>query len=384
MAQNKVVINQNDGGLGRKLPTEDHVSCILFEHVNKPTFWNGDKVRSFRSVTQLEQSGIVASALFYGIVHYQVSEYFRQYPEGEIYVGFEMLTTGTAIDKANSLKAVTNGRVRQYGVFTDDIADLTDFQAIMDALEALEMDAVCIVGFEDVLNYNAIPNLHARTQQKVHVLMAGDGDASGSEYATSLGEPYLPSVGALLGSLSLAKVHQSIAHVRLFNASDGTELENPIFSDGTLLKDTTQAILDELHDKGWGFLRKHQGVSGSYWDDNRTATSLTSDYSSLNINRVSQKAVRGVRAALIPELNADVEVDATTGNLSVNYIEYLKSLAGTPLFDMQKAGEISGFLVEIDETQNLLSTSTLFVTIKIVAKGISRNIVVDLGFALSL
>lgn len=382
--QNKVIVNQNDGGTGRKLPTEDHVSCLLFEHANKPAFWGGDKIRSFRSVAQLEQSGIVEHDLFYGVVHYQVSEYFRKHSNGEVYVGFEMLTTGTATAKANALRAVTNGRVRQYGVFSDDHTDTSDFQTLMNELEKLQMDAVCIMGLEASLNYSAIPNLHARTDSKVRPIISGDGANDGAAYAASLGEAYLPAVGARLGTLSLSKVHQSDAHVRLFNLSDGKELEEPVFSDGTLLKNMLQATKDELHDKGWGFIRKYQGVAGSYWDDNRTATSLSSDYSSLNINRVSQKAVRGVRAALIPELNADVEIDPTTGNLSVNYVQYLKDLAGVPLVDMQRAGELSGFSVEIDETQNLLQTSTLQVTIKIVPKGISRNIIVDLGFALKL
>jgi hypothetical protein len=79
-------------------------------------------------------------------------------------------------------------------------------------------------------------------------------------------------------------------------------------------------------------------------------------------------------------------IDATTGNLSIGYIEFLKTLAEEPLSKMEKAGELSknGYSVEIDPTQNFLQTSELFVTIKLVPKGVSRNITVNLGFALRI
>jgi hypothetical protein len=341
-------------------------------------------MRSFRSVAALEASGIFEHDIFHGIVHYHVSEYFRMSPKSEVYVGFNFLITGSALDKAEAIKAVTLGRVRQFGVFTANHIDTSVFQAIMDALENLEMDAVCIMGVQTPVYFNSIPDLHARVHQKVHAMNSGDYGGSGGLYAIDLGITYIPAVGTVLGTLSLSKVNQSLAYVRSFNVSDGVELEEPIFSNGTLLKNTLKAYLDELHDKGWGFFRKLQGVVGSYCDDNYTATALTSDYSSLNINRTSQKGVRGVRAALLPELNGDVEINPNTGNLAVSYIEYLKTLASEPLFTMKQAGELSGFSIDIDPTQNLLQTSNLFITITLVPKGVSRNITVNLGFALRL
>ena len=62
-------------------------------------------------------------------------------------------------------------------------------------------------------------------------------------------------------------------------------------------------------------------------------------------------------------------------------MEYLTELANKPLEDMQKAGELSGMLVEIDPDQDVLSTSELEFVIKQVGVGVLRRIRCKIGFA---
>lgn len=384
MAQNKVEFIQEDGGIGGAAPNIDHISGLLFEHTAQPTSWGADKMKSVRSVRALEALGILEHDLLFGIVHYQVSEYFRLHSKGEVYVGFQVASTGTAETQAQTIKSYTKGnRIRQFGVFTDDHTETAKYQALMDELAKLSMDAVCIMGVETPIYFTSIPDLHARTHSKINVVNSGDGDNNGAAYAAALGITYLPAVGAALGALSSAGVHESIAHVRKFNMSTGKELANPVFSNGVFLKDTLQAYLDELHDKGWNFLTTHEGVSGTRWDDNRTATTLTSDYASLNRNRTAQKAERLVRAAVTPEISGGVLVDAVTGQLSVGYVEYLKSIVDNELFEMQKSGELSGREVVIDATQDVLSTSLIEAEIKIIPIGISRGFKFRMSFRAS-
>lgn len=384
MAQNQVDIVQNDGGIGGTVPNKDHISALLFEHTAQPTSWGAVQMKSVRSVQALEAIGIVEHDLFFGLVHYQVSEYFRLHSEGEVYVGFEVTKTGTAETQAQTIKSYTEGnRIRQFGVFTNDHTETAKYQDLMDELEKLQMDAVCIMGVEAPIFFTSIPDLQARTHQKVYTVISGDGDNSGAAYSVSLGLTYLPAVGAALGALSSAGVHESIAHVRKFNMSTGKELATPIFSNGVFLKDTLRAYLDELHDKSWGFLRTYEGIAGTRWDDNRTAITTTSDYASLNRNRTAQKAVRVVRAAVTPEISAGVTVDAVTGKLSVGYIEYLKTIIDDELFEMQKAGELSGRAVIIDPEQDILSTSLIEAEIELVPIGISRGFKFNLSFQAS-
>lgn len=51
---------------------------------------------------------------------------------------------------------------------------------------------------------------------------------------------------------------------------------------------------------------------------------------------------------------------------------------------MQRDGELSAFSVTINPAQNVLSTSTLYISVSIVPKGVARNIVVNVGFTLSI
>lgn len=51
---------------------------------------------------------------------------------------------------------------------------------------------------------------------------------------------------------------------------------------------------------------------------------------------------------------------------------------------MERAGELSGFAVEIDPEQNILANSTLEFVIKNVAVGVMRHIKVKIGYTTSI
>ena len=229
-----------------------------------------------------------------------------------------------------------------------------------------------------------IEDLFTKTYPQVAVLVVGDGTGEGDALRTALGLHYIPAVGAWLGATAYANVHESTGWVGKFNLSDGAELESIRLATGDLYTNTLDATLVELHDKGYTFLQKRVGRAGSFFNDNRTATDSTSDYSSISNNRTIQKAIRGVYDALLDELSSPVDIDPTNGQLSVGYIEYLKSEAEAFLLQMESDGELSGFSVTIDPNQDVLSSSEIKISIKIVPKGIARNILVTMGFALQI
>lgn len=212
-----------------------------------------------------------------------------------------------------------------------------------------------------------IEDLFTKTYPQVAVLVVGDGTGEGDALRTALGLHYIPTVGAWLGATAYANVHESTGWVGKFNLSDGAELESIRLATGDLYTNTLDATLVD-----------------SFFNDNRTATDSTSDYSSISNNRTIQKAIRGVYDALLDELSSPVDIDPTNGQLSVGYIEYLKSEAEAFLLQMESDGELSGFSVTIDPNQDVLSSSEIKISIKIVPKGIARNILVTMGFALQI
>lgn len=373
----------NDGGFNRQRPNEDHVSLLLWEHTSEPSSWD-NPIRSFRSLKALEQSGVTAFDPLFAEVYYQVEEYFRRDDTGEVYVGFQVMSTGAAVDWAQTITQLTAGRVRQIGGFISSLSDGLRFQQLANELAKKVAPVVCVVGCDFPVDFANVPDLHLLTYPQVAFLNAGDGKAKGAQLATDLGVTYKPSVGAAIGALSYGDVSESIGHVDRFNMSDSVELESPVFSNGQLLDSVIDATLVDMHDKGWTFFRKIIGVTGTYFNDSKTATELATDFVTLENNRTLQKVQRLSYAALITQTNGKVTVNATTGQLSVGFIEFLTSKSNNAIFPMQQAEEISGFETLIDPSQDILTTSKIEVRLRIVGVGISRNIIVNLGYALSL
>ena len=96
------------------------------------------------------------------------------------------------------------------------------------------------------------------------------------------------------------------------------------------------------------------------------------------------KVVRGIRTYLLPKLGGNVYIDKATGQLQTHSVEFLQTTAQKALEDMEKAGELSGYVVEIDPDQNVLSTSEIEFVIRPVGVGVVRRFKVKIGFAESV
>ena len=129
------------------------------------------------------------------------------------------------------------------------------------------------------------------------------------------------------------------------------------------------------------FFVTHVGQAGSYVNDSHTMDSAISDYAMIESVRTMDKAVRGVRTYLIPELGGNIYIDADTGKMQAYSVSHLETTANKALEDMEKAGELSGYKVEIDPEQDVLSTSEVEIVIRQVAVGVMRKIKVKIGFA---
>jgi hypothetical protein len=211
------------------------------------------------------------------------------------------------------------------------------------------------------------------------VLIGGDGSGLGFEIADDLSNDYTAAGGTVLGLLARAKVHESIAWVSPFNMQQGNDFDKVILSDGQVVTNVAAATLDSVNTLGYLFLRKHTGIAGAYLNDTHSATAATSDFAYIENNRTIQKAKRNIRAALLPTLNSPLTVNAD-GTLSADTVKFFENLSSRPLERMQAAGELSNFRVIIDPEQDVLTTSTLAITVKLQPRGVARTITVTIGF----
>jgi len=391
---NGITFNRQNGGLGRRLPGEDHISGLIilnYAYEIGPMVING--------VDDFEGGGIGINntpELFY-----HASEYFRLNPGSKLYIcAFDFLEYRAL----EILQNFAGGKIRQVAIL-DYINDqqtmaeaITNFNAR--AVELAQKNMPLVVLYQNVrspLDLPNLPDLKSYEAERTSVLIGEDGAGLGRWFKNQ-SVIILGCAGAVLGAVSRAKVQESIAWVERQNLvttaydkdvyGEGTtlakELDVPAFVDGSLVSSYTRAQLQTLHDKGYIFMVKHVGMAGTYLNDSFTATGANSDFAYIENNRTMDKAQRGVYTALLPKISGPLLIDATSGFIREDVAASLEALAAQPLEQMERDGEISGFNVFINPEQEVLQTSVLNVTLSVVPVGVMRNIVVNLGFTLQV
>lgn len=395
-------IKRQNGNVPKSLPGEDHITglVVYLPADDVPASFKAERVQALSTLDAAEAAGIVdklkgedgnESIAPWGVrvLHYQLSELYRLNPAVSLYVGIFDKPADTA-QKFAEIKTVQNfagGRIRQMGVWCGDRAlsedDLVAIQGQADTLEAecAELSVIYAPKVEDV---KTLPtNIAGGNKCRVSVTIGQAGSGEGAELfkdEANTDKASVTGLGVVLGLLSRAKVHQSIAWVKEFP----TGVTLPAFGDGTLLRELDKALVEQLDTARYLFFDVKQGQAGSYMNDSHTMDSAISDYASIESVRTMDKGVRGVRTYLIPELGGNVYVDADSGKLASYTVSHLETVAGHALEDMEKAGELSGYKVEIDPDQDVAATSTVEVVIKKVAVPVMRHIKIKIGFAKSV
>jgi hypothetical protein len=201
-------------------------------------------------------------------------------------------------------------------------------------------------------------------------------------------------LGAMMGAIARANVHESVAWVKQFNlfADDFQDIELG-FGDINLTgedefvslnryESLSLPLLDELDEKGYIFPIKYAGrENGIYISKDQTCSAM--DFRTIARNRTINKSRRAVREALLPYVNAPLMVNPATGYLAASKITAFKTLIGDVLNKMKSAGEISGYAVNIDPSQNVLVNDTLIISYVIVPVGVATKIYVEEGLSLT-
>jgi len=389
---NDVIFTRGNGALGRPLASRDHVSaiCMPVPDANLPSgFSTTDRIKLIYSLADAEALGIRPLATNLAHSHYQISEVFRLNPKAELYVYlYDSAATTAAVYLQPVIEFPENGEIRNASIFKDAAiagADITDIQSVVTAMRLVHRPFSAIVGFSAygaANDWSTAIDLRALEADGVGVVIGGSGSGLGLTLAST--DNNIPAIGAVLGATSKAGVHESIAYVAKFNFSNGVELEKTVIGDkSNLVNDQTEVLLSALTAKGYIFFRKHMGITGSYINDSSNADLITSDYAYGESTRTIDKAIRGVRTFLLPQLSSPVYLN-DDGTMREDTVANFRALALRSLDQMQQAGEISARDVTIDPTQSVLSTSKLVIGVKIVPVGVARNIEVNIAFALKV
>lgn len=389
MATSLTIVRQN-GNVPKSQNGQDHVSgfvAYLLE-ADIPAAFKAEPVQAVSTIDKAEELGITADATAWSVkmLHYQLEEVFRINPSITLYVGLFSKPESMTFQELKKVQNYAEGAIRQMAIWNGDTAPTADnivkLEAVADSLDT-ENAPLSTLYAPLVSNYKNLPNNLATSNPRVSVVIAQAGSGTGAELYKSKDnktKATVSAIGVALGTLSKAAVHQCIAWVKNFPSG----ISMPALGDGTLVRTIDKGELEKLDTNRYLFLNNVVGVAGSYWNDSHTMDSPTSDYAAIESVRTMDKAVRGIRTYLTPELGGNVYIDPDTGKLQSYTVSHLETTANIPLEEMEKAGELSGYKAEIDAEQDVLSTSTIEVTIKNVPVGVVRKFKVKIGFVKSL
>jgi hypothetical protein len=397
---NGITFVRGNGGLGRRLAGEDHVSGLLVVVAEDSPLLG---THEFRSVEEAEATGITAAAAPF--VHYHLSEFFRLAPGATLFLMAVAELDGT-FTEIKQLQQHSGGKLRRIGIAQPDVALSTvitqaaTVNAVCTELAAQNMPLTAILsGYVTGAQLTSLADLHAQNCPRVGICLAQDGGGYGAwlQAQAAFAGQSIGALGALLGALAKRRVSDSIGWVEKYNvvttaypqgltggAQQALELDTPALCGSTLVSDLTPLQLQAINAKGYILLFKHVGYSGTYWNDAFAAVALTSDYAYLENSETMDKACRGVYQALLPQISGPAYVDPDTGNLAASVCKSWEAMAEMPLAQMVRDGELSGYAVSIDPAQSILSTCKLQVVIRLVPVGALREIIVTIGFTLNI
>lgn len=332
------------------------------------------------------QNVVVGVASEFDLMHYHISEYFRIQPKGELYVGIYAVADATTFASVTLMQNFALGKIRQIGVYQKTTAfattQLATLQAIVNANTTVHKPLEVVYQAEmSASTLSTLASLRTLNAPNVSVVIGQDGAGVGAQLYKAVGKS-IGCLGTTLGAIALAKVSEDVAWVGKFNVAS-SEFDTLAFVNGALYSAQTDGLISSLDALGYIFTKKHIGIEGSYFNDSHTAVALTSDFAYIENNRTFNKAIRGLRTFILPQLASPVDLNAD-GTLTESLIGYYETLCSRALEVMQRDGELSAFSVTINPAQNVLSTSTLYISVSIVPKGVARNIVVNVGFTLSI
>lgn len=389
MATSLTIVRQN-GNVPKSQNGQDHVSgfvAYLLE-ADIPAAFKTEPVQAVSTIDKAEELGITADATAWSVkmLHYQLEEVFRINPSITLYVGLFSKPESMTFQELKTVQNYAEGAIRQMAIWNGDTAPTADnivkLESVADSLDT-ENAPLSTLYAPLVSNYKNLPSNLATNNPRVSVVIAQAGSGTGAELYKSKDnktKATVSAIGVALGTLSKAAVHQCIAWVKNFPSG----ISMPALGDGTLVRTIDKGELEKLDANRYLFLNNVVGVAGSYWNDSHTMDSPTSDYAAIESVRTMDKAVRGIRTYLTPELGGNVYIDPYTGKLQSYTVSHLETTANIPLEEMEKASELSGYKAEIDAEQDVLSTSTIEVTIKNVPVGVVRKFKVKIGFVKSL
>lgn len=409
---------RKNGGLGRRLPNKDGVALLV---TNGVAVVGGVQLNTvYRLLSPNDLVALKIDAAYDTankvLVHRHITDAFLYNPSLELYlfvvpqkvVAVE-ITPAVICDKdqdylkkaLNDCKSIYNAAIKLVGVAFNPsatyvptvaagidntgptakakLAELLDIFAEDYTFVSALLEARSYSGVNgDLVSVNAMSsNLNA---PRVSFVLSADKAVSASD---ALFNGYA-NIGAALGMLALSAISENMGNpIEKFNLTNAANnrMITPGLSGNRALP-TDAVVLNDIYDKGYIFATPITGADGIFFTDTRTCTPLSDDYAYIENNRVIDKMLLLARTAMLPlTTNARLQVDQTTGKLTLSQKSLLEGAVEKALDIMVSDGDLSGGVeCIIPDGINVLGGDEIVADITAVPIAIGRPITITAGF----
>lgn len=322
------------------------------------------------------------------IWYYIVSEYFRANPTGKLWIGFFATVSATFADVV-TLQQGAGGECAQIGVYDPTVTSASAFSTNMVLLQARANDlfsAYTPTYIHYAPNIKAVSDLSTLVNQQiggtvnknVMPIILQDGNAAGAQLFVNSGIS-IANIGCSIGTTSAAAVNQDIGEIGAFNISNGAEMNVPAFSNGTLVSAVSSNLLDQLDAYRYCFATGLPRYAGTYFNNDWSAITTTSDYNRQSRVRVINKAVGLIYSDLVPLLKARIALNPDS-TISYPAIQAFTGAIIPSKTQMVSAGEVSNLAITINPAQNIISAGKIIIGVRIQPTITADFIEVDLSF----
>lgn len=396
------------------------------------SFANGNVVE-LNVLKDCEELGLDSSVMG-GLPYYHIQQFFKLVgSNARLFVSFMDSSKDADFEAVEQMQLASGGIIYQIGVWTGEAlatAGSGDTYAvpengIISKLQAVAENLGGKIGTTNyegnspiniLLNapilaaaecdYRKLPDLTTSAAPKVSIILGQSASESCHNVQLAVNNlgatstyAVVGNLGAALACLAVAPANESIAHVANYNLSavmtdaelgfgNLTQADKQWGNGVSFTKIKTIGYVKRnkyLHQKGYIFLTNYDGLENSvFFSSDQTLS--TGDYRTLARCRVMHKSRRVVRRALLPYVNANVEVDTSTGQISASDITTFQNVVLNALdTNMVEPGtsvaQISGRSCSIDEEQNILENDQLLINYTLIPLGTTSVISVTEGFA---
>jgi hypothetical protein len=384
-----VNITLANGQLGSTLQTNDGIAGMVLTGVTEGTYTAGTPIL----ITKPSDLAALGIGTLNAFAVRQVNDFYQEAGAGaKLYlllmpptVGIGEMAMTSSSNSCKRLLDYAGGKIKLLGLMADDTAHdaaggtITISQALNADVYNAASGLLTIANeyFEQQKPFRCIVGATSFSGDHGDLQDVSSG-ASNNRVAILLGDTQSGNqacLGLILGRLAAIPVMRKVSRVRTgpintTTAYIGTTAVGPA--------STVAAVVGSIGYITWC---TYPNVSGYYFSSDGTCSETTDDYHALARGRVIDKAHVLAYTTFVQQVDDEVPIN-DDGTLDAAFCKWLSGQIVNQINNTMTARrEISSVACEIDPNQNILSTGTLNVVLRIVPVGYATDIAISLGFS---